>query len=156
MEMAARRQALRLAARALEQRLNADAHAIFGATSPEAKPWAMARCMELDDGKLRAIISALRPHLGSSTEATKCANYMIRNRMRYPKFHAQGLCTSSGVLEAGCKVVIGTRLKRAGMHWSVSGDNAIIALRCAKLSGRFDGNVGQRRLRLPRDLTSKI
>jgi hypothetical protein len=48
--------------------------------------------------------------------------------MRYPKFHAQGLCTSTGVLEAGCKVAIGTRLKRAGMHWSVSGTNAIIAL----------------------------
>jgi hypothetical protein len=35
-------------------------------------------------------------------------------------------------------VAIGTRLKRAGMHWSVSGANAIIALRCAKLSGRFE------------------
>lgn len=40
-----------------------------------------------------------------------------RARMRYPKFHAQGLCTSTGVLEAGCKVVIAARLKRAGMHW---------------------------------------
>jgi hypothetical protein len=58
--------------------------------------------------------------------------------MRYPKFHAQGLCTSTGVLEAGCKVLIGTRLKRSGMHWSVSGANNIIALRCSKLSGRFE------------------
>ena len=32
-----------------------------------------------------------------------------------------------------------TRLKRADMHWSVAGANAIIALRCAKLSGRFEG-----------------
>src|SRR5207244_11301376 len=95
---------------------------------------------ELDDGKLHAIISALRPRMGSSNEATKCAVYIIRNRrrMRYPKFRAQGLCTSTGVLEAGCKVAIGTRLQRAGMHWSVSGANAIIALRCAKLSGRFE------------------
>jgi hypothetical protein len=44
----------------------------------------------------------------------------------------------TGVVEAGCKVVIGTRLKRAGMHWSVKGANAIIALRCSKLSGRFE------------------
>ena len=58
--------------------------------------------------------------------------------MRYPKFHAQGLCTSTGVLEAGCKVAIGTRLKRAGMHWGLSGANTIIALRCSKLSGRFE------------------
>jgi hypothetical protein len=58
--------------------------------------------------------------------------------MRYPKFHARSLCTSTGVLEAGCKVAIGTRLKRAGMHWSVGGANTIIALRCARLSGRFE------------------
>jgi hypothetical protein len=44
----------------------------------------------------------------------------------------------TGVVEAGCEVVIGTRLKRAGMHWSVKGANAIIALRCSKLSGRFE------------------
>ena len=123
-----------------KEALHRTAQSIFGATSAEAKPWATARCTELDEGKLQAIISALRPHIGSANEAAKCATYIIRNRrrMRYPKFHAQGLCTSTGVLEAGCKVAIGTRLKRAGMHWSVSGANAIIALRCAKLSGRFE------------------
>ena len=57
--------------------------------------------------------------------------------MSYSDFHAQGLCTSTGVVEAGCKVAIGTRLKRAGMHWTLRGSNAIIALRCCKLSGRF-------------------
>jgi len=123
-----------------KEALHRTAQSIFSVTSAEAKPWATARCTELDDGKLQAIISALRPHIGSGNEAAKCATYIIRNRrrMRYPKFHAQGLCTSTGVLEAGCKVAIGTRLKRAGMHWSVSGANAIIALRCAKLSGRFE------------------
>jgi hypothetical protein len=45
---------------------------------------------------------------------------------------------STGVVEAGFKVVIGTRLKRAGMHWTVRGANAIIALRCSKLSGRLE------------------
>jgi hypothetical protein len=123
-----------------KEALHRTAQSIFGATGVEAKPWATARCTELDDGKLQAIVSALRPHIGSCNEAAKCATYVIRNRrrMRYPKFHAQGLCTSTGVLEAGCKVAIGTRLKRAGMHWSVFGANAIIALRCAKLSGRFE------------------
>ena len=52
-------------------------------------------------------------------------------------YAVQGLCTSSGVVEAGCKLAIGTRLKRAGMHWTTAGSNAIIALRCSKLSGRF-------------------
>lgn len=123
-----------------KEALHRAAQSILGATRPEAKSWATARCAELDNGKLQAIITALRPHIGSADEVAKCATYIIRNRrrMRYPKFHAQGLCTSTGVLEAGCKVAIGTRLKRAGMHWSVSGANAIIALRCAKLSGRFE------------------
>ncbi len=58
--------------------------------------------------------------------------------MRYRKFRTQGLCTSTGAVEAGCKVVIGTRLKRAGMHWTVKGANAITALRCSKLGGRFE------------------
>jgi len=123
-----------------KEALHRTAQAILGATDPQAKNWAVARCAELDDGKLRAIIRALRPYVGSCAEAARCANYVFRNRrrMRYPKFHTQGLCTSTGVLEAGCKVAIGTRLKRAGMHWSVSGANAIIALRCTKLSGRFE------------------
>lgn len=44
----------------------------------------------------------------------------------------------TGVVEAGCKVVINARLKRAGMHRALRGANAIIALRCSKLSGRFE------------------
>ena len=77
--------------------------------------------------------------MAHSEEARRCLIYFQTNRerMRYPEFHAQGLCTSTGVVEAGCKVAIGTRLKRAGMHWTVRGSNAIIALRCSKLSGRF-------------------
>ena len=122
-----------------KEALHRTAQSIFGATS-EGHQWAAARCTELDEGKLHAIVQALRAHAASSGEATKCALYIFHNRarMRYPKFHAQGLCTSTGVLEAGCKVVIGTRLKRAGMHWTVNGANAIIALRCSKLSGRYE------------------
>jgi hypothetical protein len=56
----------------------------------------------------------------------------------YAKFRAAGLCTSTGVVEAGCKTAIGTRRKRSGMHWTVAGADAIIALRCCKLSGRFE------------------
>jgi hypothetical protein len=122
-----------------KEALHRAAQSIFGATS-ESKQWATARCTELDDGQLHAIVHALRSHVAASAEAAKCALYIFRNRarMRYPNFHAQGLCTSTGVLEAGCKVVIGTRLKRSGMHWTVNGANAIIALRCSKLSGRFE------------------
>jgi len=124
----------------VKQTLHRTAQAIFGTTGDKAKTWATARCTELDDGKLQAIVHSLRPYAASSAEATKCMTYILRNRARmgYPTFRAQGLCTSTGVLEAGCKVVVGTRLKRSGMHWTVSGANSIIALRCCKLSGRFE------------------
>jgi len=83
---------------------------------------------------------ALRPYVASCPAAAKCLIYLCRNRsrMRYLKLRAQGLCTSSGVVEAGCKVAIGARLKRAGMHWTRKGANAIIALRCCQLSGRSE------------------
>ena len=122
-----------------KEALHRTAQSIFGTTS-EGTQWATARCSELDEGKLRTIVHELRTHADSSAEAIKCAMYVFHNRarMRYPKFRGKGFCTSTGVLEAGCKVVIGTRLKRSGMHWSVSGANAIIALRCSKISGRFE------------------
>lgn len=95
---------------------------------------------ELDEGRLRSLVEALHVHAGQCKEAQECIHYICKNRqrMRYPKLRKQGLCTSTGVVEAGCKLTIGTRLKRSGMHWTVKGANAIIALRCNKLSGRFE------------------
>ncbi len=112
---------------------------LYGLTAPRAAQWAERRKEELDTGKFPALLNAIRRQVPRSDLARRCLHYFKTNRerMRYPEFHAKGLCTSSGVVEAGCKVAIGTRLKRAGMHWTVQGSNAIIALRCAKLSGRF-------------------
>ena len=113
--------------------------AIYG-DSTEGQQWIQARYDELDDGHLKSLAQALHGHARQYPEARECIHYIWNNRrrMRYSKFHQQSLCTSTGVVEAGCKVVIGTRLKRAGMHWTVNGANAIIALRCSKLSGRFE------------------
>ncbi|MEK7408361.1 MAG: ISKra4 family transposase, partial [Acidobacteriota bacterium] len=44
----------------------------------------------------------------------------------------------SGVIEAARKTVIGSRLKRSGMFWTVRGANAILALRCCHLNGRSE------------------
>ena len=116
------------------------AKAIYGPANDLGREWARQRHDELDDGRLDALCDALRVHVGASDEARRCLDYITRNasRMRYPEFRANGLCVSSGVVEAGCKVAIGTRLKRAGMHWTLAGADAIIALRCCKLSGRFE------------------
>ena len=113
---------------------------IHGAGSDLGAQWARQRHDELDAGEIEAILAALRVHAPQDDEARKCVGYFEHNRqrMRYPEFRAAGLCTSTGVVEAGCKVAIGTRCKRTGMHWTVAGADAIIALRCCKLSGRFE------------------
>ena len=122
------------------------AKAIYGAGSDLAEQWAKQRRDELEDGKIDDILAALALHTNTNQEARKCFGYVTRNRhrMRYPEFRAQGLCVGSGIVEAGCKTAIGVRCKRAGMHWTVTGADAIIALRCCKLSGRFE-NFWERR-----------
>jgi hypothetical protein len=99
---------------------------------------------DLDDGKVEKIIRQAQQHLPEEVEAKKKAeveiHYLEKNTesMRYAEFRAQGLFVGSGVVEAGCKTVIGQRLKQSGMEWSVRGANAIISLRCILTSGRFE------------------
>jgi hypothetical protein len=61
-----------------------------------------------------------------------------RSEQQHAEFRSQGLFVGSGVVEAGYKTVIGQRLKLSGMHWTVKGANAIIALRCCQMSNRWE------------------
>ena len=87
---------------------------LFDPQGEQTEQWGKARRDELENGQMQAILSAIDPHLKTSKEA-------------------------SGVVDAGCKLAVGTRLKRAGMHWTVGGANAIMALRECRLSRRYDG-----------------
>lgn len=117
---------------------------LFPNQEPLRKRWMARRLEQLEAGKIEAVVKTLREFLPASAELAKTlsneAEYFERNaeRMRYPEFRAQGLFVGSGVIEAGCKEVIGSRLKRSGMFWTVRGANAIIALRCCRLSGSFE------------------
>ncbi len=105
----------------------------------------------LDQGEIEKLVLSLR-----STESTHAdvlekirteAEYFERNaeRMRYPEFRRQHLFVGSGVIEAGCKTVVGFRLKQSGMFWTVRGANSIIALRCCHLNRRFEDYWESRR-----------
>jgi hypothetical protein len=113
--------------------------ALYSSDPSCAATWTQRRLEELDSGRFSDLLRAIRRFVDRSEEARKCFQYLHSNRerMRYPKFEADGLCTSSAVIEAGCKNVIGARLKRSGMFWTARGANAIIALRCCVLSGRL-------------------
>lgn len=117
---------------------------LFPNNSKGLRQW-IARCLDrLERGKIEALVKILRDAPPSTDELAKTianeAEYFERNaeRMHYPAFRAQGLFVGSGVVEAGCKVVIGARLKCSGMFWTVRGANAIIALRCCRISRRFE------------------
>ena len=98
----------------------------------------------LDKGKIEKLVAAIRSipsHNPDVAEKIRTeADYFETNteRMRYPKFRRLHLFVGSGVIEAGCKTVIGSRLKQSGMFWTVRGANAILALRCYHLNGRFE------------------
>jgi hypothetical protein len=122
--------------------------ALYGPATPLAKAWAKRRHAELDRGDLKNLLRALRRQAVRSAEARNCIVYLETNRQRldYQRFEAAGLCTSTAVVESGCKLAVWTRFKRSGMHWTVNGANAILALRCCRLSGRFEGFWERRRL----------
>jgi len=94
----------------------------------------------LEAGKIEELTTEMAQYAGSSEEeqeeTEREVSYFKENakRMQYKYFKSQDFFVGSGVIEAGCKNVIGKKLKQSGMHWSVRGANAIIALRCSILS----------------------
>ena len=98
----------------------------------------------LDKGKIAKLVASLHsiqtPDADLAKKIRNEADYFATNaaRMNYPKFRNQHLFVGSGVIEAGCKTVIGHRLKQSGMFWTVKGANSILALRCSYLNGRFE------------------
>jgi hypothetical protein len=77
----------------------------------------------------------------SQTETVEATlGYFINNvkRMQYGTFRRQGFFIGSGVIEAGCKTVIGSRCKQSGMFWGKLGAENILALRCVHSSRRLD------------------
>jgi hypothetical protein len=105
--------------------------------------WLAARLEDLDYGDIDGIEAAVRKYPLEGVkrdEAEKELGYFLNNapRMRYHWFRSRGLFVGSGVVEASCKTIVGQRLKQAGMHWTVGGADAIIALRCKEASSQWE------------------
>jgi len=119
---------------------------------PAQRRWRMVEQNKLDEGQIENLVASLhaleRSHPGLAEIVQREANYFEQNkeRMRYPEFRKRGFFVGSGVVEAGCKTVVG-RLKQSGMFWTVRGANAIIALRCCHLSAKFEDYWDARRER---------
>ncbi len=126
------------------EHLSLVAKTVYGANDKRIQDWTAARSAQLDAGEIDALITAikrLRPRDANANQVVQREIAYFRtnaDRMRYADFRRLGLFVGSGVVEAGCKTVIGRRLKQSGMHWIVKGANAIIALRGCHMSGRWE------------------
>ena len=116
--------------------------------------WLATRLKDLDYGYIDGIEAAVRtyPLQGvKKDEVDKELRYFLNNapRMRYHWFRSRGLFVGSGVVEAGCKSVIGQRVKQSGMHWTVAGADSIITLRCAQASSQWETVCSNRHNQTP-------
>ena len=105
--------------------------------------WLARRLEELDAGNIPALLTAgrnLRFTGSLARERDKALTYFDTNahRMRYQHFRALGMFIGSGTVEAGCKAIIGQRLKLSGMQWNIPGATAIATLRCQDASNRWE------------------
>jgi hypothetical protein len=120
--------------------LSAYAEARFGKGSPEGQVWQKARQEQLKSGQWEQVLLAIRQWRPSNEAKRKVRKdtylYFTTNaqRMRYQTFLEKGYHIGSGVIEAGCKHIIGQRLDQAGMHWRPESAEAIATLRAAQLS----------------------
>ena len=101
--------------------------------------WLAARMEDLDYGDIDGIEAAVRGYPLEGTKKDEVETelgYFLNNapRMRYKWFRSRGLFVGSGVVESGCKAVIGQRLKMSGMRWTITGADAIATLRCQQAS----------------------
>jgi hypothetical protein len=122
------------------------ADTLFGQDTPLAKSqrdaWIHILRDEPDgvDEVIRRATAAM-PRSGKKRRLTrKALDYFHNNRdkMRYWEYQAQGLFFGSGVVEAGCKTVVGQRLKQSGMFWGLPGAHNILDIRCVLENGQFD------------------
>lgn len=127
------------------QRLHALCEGLYGAGSAWAErrhdQWAqMLKQDKVLDviAEARARLVQLEPQPDDSLEKQIAYFETHRQRMLYLTFHNQGLFCGSGVVEAGCKAVVGQRLKHSGMFWSEPGASNILDLRCLLLSNLWD------------------
>lgn len=80
------------------------------------------------------------PNIPEPNLAAEQLSFLERHqgRMLYGTYRKHGWFIGSGVIEAGCRTVVGKRLKQSGMFWSQSGATGVLDFRTLLLSRRFD------------------
>jgi hypothetical protein len=123
---------------------------LFGKGSQKGKSQCELWRTRLKEDGIDEVIAAAQAALPRSGPRRKEAKKQIayfqknRDRMLYATFRSAGYFIGSGVVEAGCRTVVGQRLKESGMFWSTPGAQNVLTIRTALLSNRFDDYWDQR------------
>lgn len=119
--------------------------ALLGKNHPEYKKQLRRWAKRLLKDQVGDLIAQTRRECAGKSKKQRSAvhkalGYFVRNaeRMQYGTYRKAGYFIGSGVVEAGCKTVIGARCKQSGMFWSESGAENILAFRCIHASRRSE------------------
>lgn len=117
---------------------------VYGQGTAAAQEWFHTLQGYLWAGDLRALLHAVRQQWPRGKalpeEMRQAVGYLCRyrQRMRYREYRLNGYPIGSGSVESACKVVVQQRLVQAGMRWSRECAQALLALRSALLSDRWN------------------
>ncbi len=116
------------------------AGSFYGQGSRRASAWAEAKVIQLRRGAWRSVLRSLTHLRGKTAEQKEVLHDTARyfrnhgRRMNYPLYERKGFHIGSGIAEGACKHVVHYRFKQAGMRWSRSGAENLLALRVAYLN----------------------
>lgn len=122
--------------------------------------WLADRLADLDNGNIETLVHTaeqlpLTDASAIADRATALAYFKTNaQRMRYAYYRSHGMFVGSGAVEAGCKAVVGQRLKLSGMRWNIPGATSILTLRCHQASDRWEHIWRQPHNQTPAALTA--
>ena len=123
------------------------ARLLYGEQGPEVVPFVRRRLTQVLQGKVKAVIRALRRLAaarrlkGAKKKArARICGYLRKNhgRMRYHEYLRAGYPIASGVIEGACRHLVKDRLERAGMHCTLEGAQAMLDLRSVWIAGQWE------------------
>jgi hypothetical protein len=134
-------------------RIWAAAKLLYGQTSKQVLPFVRQRVTQVLEGKVETVIRTMRRLAaerglpGAKKKALgRICSYLNKNRhrMHYDEYLRNGYPIASGVIEGACRHLINDRMERAGMHWTLTGAQAMLDLRSVWIGGHWDAFQQQR------------
>ena len=118
----------------------------YGEGSALVLPFVRQRVTQVLQGQVVTVVRGLKrlaaKHKLNSVQKKSLSRicgylYKNRHRMRYDEYLSQGYPIASGVIEGACRHLVKDRLERAGMHWTLTGAQAMLNVRSVHIGGQW-------------------